>query len=117
MWDELQVTIPPKQNPYPVADEIKKIVAKETGANARVAEQEWERVTLSHGSTAFKAEPAMNLRPKDGGVSVAVRYITRANERHELRARLYRAVLELLHSEKISEASEKFSSQSVSETK
>ena len=117
MWDELQVTIPPDQNPYPIADEIKKIVAKETDANARVAEQEWERVTLSHGSTAFKAEPAMNLRPKDGGVSVAVRYITRANERHELRARLYRSVLELLHSKKIPQATETFVSQPVADTK
>lgn len=117
MWDELQVTIPPDQNPYPIADEIKKIVAKETDANARIAEQEWERVTLSHGSTAFKAEPAMNLRPKDGGVSVAVRYITRANERHELRARLYRSVLELLHSKKIPQATETFVSQPVADTK
>jgi hypothetical protein len=82
-----------------------------------VAEQEWERVTLSHGSTAFKAEPAMNLRPKDGGVSVAVRYITRANERHELRARLYRSVLELLHSKKIPQATETFVSQPVADAK
>ncbi|HEV2313930.1 MAG TPA: mechanosensitive ion channel domain-containing protein [Candidatus Acidoferrales bacterium] len=117
MWDELQVEIPGDQDPYPIADEIKRIVAKETDANARVAEKEWERVTLSHGSTAFKAEPAMNLRPKNGGVSVAIRYITRANERHELRARLYRSVLELLHSKKIPEAAEKFSSQPVPETK
>ena len=117
MWDELQVEIPWDQDPYPIADEIKKVVAKETDANARVAEREWERVTLSHGSTAFKAEPAMNLRPKNGGVSVAIRYITRANERHELRARLYRSALELLHSKKIPEAAEKFSSQPVSETK
>ncbi len=117
MWDELQVEIPWDQNPYPIADEIKTIVAKETDANARVAEKEWERVTLSHGSTAFKAEPAMNLRPKNGGVSVAIRYITRANERHELSARLYRSVLELLHSKKIPEAAEKFSSQPVPETK
>ncbi len=117
MWDELQVDIPGDQDPYPIADEIKKIVAKETDANARVAEKEWERVTLSHGSTAFKAEPAMNLRPKNGGVSVAIRYITRANERHELRARLYRSVLELLHGKKIPQAAGAFVSQPVPEAK
>ncbi|MGH9731370.1 MAG: mechanosensitive ion channel domain-containing protein [Candidatus Acidiferrales bacterium] len=117
MWDELQVEVPGDQDPYPVADEIQQIVAKETDANTRVAEKEWERVTLSHGSTAFKAGPAMNLRPKNGGVSVAIRYITRANERHELRARLYRSVLELLHSKKIPEATESFSSQPIPETK
>ena len=114
MWDELQVTIPAGKDPYPIADEIAKIVANETAANARLAEQEWERVTLSHGSTAFKAEPAMALRPSDGGgVKVAIRYITRANERHELSSRLYRAVLELLHRKKIPQAAETLSPQPV----
>ncbi|MHB8412853.1 MAG: mechanosensitive ion channel domain-containing protein [Candidatus Acidiferrales bacterium] len=107
MWDEIEIVIPAGQDPYPIADEIKKIIAKETGANARLAEQEWERVTLSHGSNAFNAEPAMNLRPSDGGVSVAVRYITRANERYEFRSRVFRSVLELLHSKKKQQAAEK----------
>lgn len=109
MWDELEIVIPAGQDPYPIAEEIKKIIAKETGANARLAEQEWERVTLSHGSNAFNAEPAMNLRPSDGGVSVAVRYITRANERYEFRSRVFRSVLELLHSKKIPQPAGKLS--------
>ncbi|HKV26830.1 MAG TPA: mechanosensitive ion channel domain-containing protein [Candidatus Acidoferrales bacterium] len=113
MWDELQVVVPADQDPYPVADEIKRIVAKETDADARLAEKEWERVALAHGSTTFKAEPAMTVRPNDGGVSVAIRYITRANQRHELRARLYRSVLELLHRKKIPQSAEAFSSQPV----
>src|SRR5487761_239484 len=107
MWDEIEIVIPAGQDPYPIAEEIKKIIAKETGANARLAEQEWDRVTLSHGSDAFNAEPAMNLRPSDGGVSVAVRYITRANERYEFRSRVFRSVLELLHSKKKQQAAEK----------
>ena len=115
MWDELQVSIPSGKDPYSIADEIKKIVAAETQKNARLAEKEWERVTLDHSSTVFKAEPAMNLRPTDGGASVAIRYITRANERHELRSRLYRAVLELLHRKRIPRAAEKLSPQPVVE--
>lgn len=111
MWDEIEIVIPAGQDPYPIAEEIKKIIAKETGANARLAEQEWERVTLSHGASAFDAEPAMNLRPSDGGVSVAVRYITRANERYEFRSRVFRAVLELLHSKKILQPAETPSTQ------
>ncbi|HVB08730.1 MAG TPA: hypothetical protein VNF00_07250, partial [Candidatus Acidoferrales bacterium] len=107
MWDEIEIVIPAGQDPYPIAEEIKKIIAKETGVNARLAEQEWDRVTLSHGSDAFNAEPAMNLRPSDGGVSVAVRYITRANERHEFRSRVFRSVLELLHGTKNEPAAEK----------
>jgi len=106
MWDEIEIVIPAGQDPYPVAEEIKKIIAKETGANERLAEQEWDRVTLSHGSGGFNAEPAMNLRPSDGGVSVAVRYITRANERYEFRSRVFRSVLELLHSKKKQQAAE-----------
>jgi hypothetical protein len=31
-----------------------------------------------------------------GGVEIAVRYITRANERYQLRAKLYQAAVELL---------------------
>lgn len=116
MWDELQVSIPTGKDPYAVADEIKKIVSKETEKNARLAEKEWERVTLDRASTVFKAEPAMNLRPSDGGVSVAIRYITRANERSDLRSHLYRSVLDLLHRKRIPKASEALSPQPVPET-
>lgn len=115
MWDELQVVIPADENPYPVAEEIKKIAAGETEKNARLAEKEWERVTLDHGSSVFKAEPVINLRPAGSGVTVVVRYITRANERHDLRSRLYRTVLEFLHRKQIPQAAEKFSAQPVPE--
>jgi hypothetical protein len=37
-------------------------------------------------------------------VTVLVRYLTRVNERHEVRARLYRAVVELLHRKQIPES-------------
>jgi small-conductance mechanosensitive channel len=116
MWDELQVAIPAGKDPYPIADEIKEIVAKETEKNARQAESEWERVRLDHGSSVFTAEPSMNLTPTGDGTSVAIRYITRANERHDLRTRLYRSVLDLLHRKEVPSASEKFSPQPVPET-
>lgn len=115
MWDELQVSIPAGKDPYPIADEIKEIVTRETEKNARLAETEWERVTLDHSSAVFKAEPSMNLRPTDSGATVAIRYITRANERHELSSRLYRAVLDLLHRKRIPKAAEKLSPQPVAE--
>ena len=97
MWDELQLTVPSGQNPYPIADAIQKIVTGATQENAQTAEKEWERVTLTHGSKMFSAKPAMNLQPSADGTSIAIRYITRANERHELRSRLYRSALEILH--------------------
>ncbi|HEV2420561.1 MAG TPA: mechanosensitive ion channel domain-containing protein [Candidatus Acidoferrales bacterium] len=115
MWDELQISIPSGKNPYPIAEEIKAIVSKETENNARQAEKEWERATLDHGPSVFKAEPSMNLRPTDSGATLEIRYITRANERHDLRSRLYRAVLDLLHRKAISHAGDKLSSQPVAE--
>ncbi|HKF51182.1 MAG TPA: mechanosensitive ion channel domain-containing protein [Candidatus Acidoferrales bacterium] len=115
MWDELQISIPAGRDPYPIADEIKAVVAKETEKNARLAEKEWERVTLDHSLSVFKAEPSMSLRPTDSGASVEIRYLTRANERHDLRSRLYRAVLDLLHRKQIPHADEKLSPQPVTE--
>ena len=45
---------------------------------------------------ALSAAPAINVKPVIGGIEVAVRYITRANERYQLRAQLYQAAVDLL---------------------
>jgi hypothetical protein len=42
------------------------------------------------------AAPAINVKPVVGGVEIAVRYITRANERYQLRAKLNQAAVDLL---------------------
>jgi hypothetical protein len=44
----------------------------------------------------LSAAPAINVKPVGGGVEIAVRYITRANERYQLRSRLYRAAMDLI---------------------
>jgi hypothetical protein len=46
---------------------------------------------------AFSAAPALNVLPSGDGVEVQIRYITRAYERHEMRKRLYEAVVKLMH--------------------
>lgn len=97
MWDELQVLIPPGKSPYPVIEGIRALVEKETEANAKRAEEEWQRVTTRYRVRAFSAVPGINLRPTAGGIEVCVRYITRAYERHETRKRLYGAVVALMH--------------------
>lgn len=116
MWDELQVSVPAGKDPYPIGDEIKKIVAKDTEKNARLAEKEWERVTLDRGATVFTAEPSLSLKPTDSGATISIRYITRANERHDLRSQLYRSVLDVLHRKSIPEGAEKFTTQPVTES-
>jgi hypothetical protein len=46
--------------------------------------------------TSQTAAPAINIKPVVGGIEIVVRYITRANERYQLRAKLYEAAVGLL---------------------
>ncbi len=97
LWDEIQLVIPASADPYSIVDQIRKIVTDETEANAKLAEKEWERVTRRYGMKTFAATPAVDVRPSGDGVQVIVRYITRANERYEVRSRLYQAIVKLLN--------------------
>jgi len=96
MWDELQVVLPTGQDPYPIIDAIQKKVTEATTETAKQAEQEWQRAAKTRGMTSLTAAPAINVKPVIGGIEIAVRYITRANERFQLRAKLYQAAVELL---------------------
>lgn len=102
LWDELQVLVPANENPYPLIDAIQKLVTDETAAAARAAEEEWQRATSRQRLGSVSAAPAINVRPTSSGVQVLVRYITRAHERYEVRARLYQAIVDLLHRKKAS---------------
>ena len=97
MWDELKVQIPSGQDPYPIIDGLQKLVEKETQENARKAEAEWQEATAKYRVQALSALPGINVRPAGGGIEVEIRYITRANERHETRKRLLESVVELMH--------------------
>ena len=97
LWDELQLVLPTGRDPYPVVDAIHKKVLEATAENAKQAEKEWQSVTRSKNSArALSAAPAINVKPVAGGVEIAVRYITRANERYQLRAELNQAAVDLL---------------------
>ena len=97
MWDELQVLIPPGQDPYPIIDGIQKLVEKETEANAGKAEAEWREATTRYRVQAISAAPGINIVPTAAGIEVHVRYITRAYERHDARKRMYEAVVGMMH--------------------
>src|ERR1700722_2304492 len=99
MWDELQLTISADQDPYTVIDQLQTLGVKDTEANAKKAEQEWQHTTTRYHVQAFSAEPAINVRPSGSGVEVRVRYITRAYERHETRKRLYEAIVAVMRAE------------------
>jgi len=97
LWDEVQLMIPPGRDPHTVIEAIQKLVAKETEADAHLAELEWQRATTHYRVKSFTAEPAINVRPTSSGIEVHVRYITRAHERYAVRTRLYEKMVEVLH--------------------
>ncbi|HYX67642.1 MAG TPA: mechanosensitive ion channel domain-containing protein [Terriglobales bacterium] len=101
LWDQLDILVPPGQEPYTIVEAVQGMVAQETEADARLAEQEWRRVVRSPALQSFSAAPAVDVRPTPLGVAVTVRYITRAHERHEVRNRLYHRVVELLQGKAI----------------
>jgi small-conductance mechanosensitive channel len=96
LWDELQLVIPSGQDPYPIVAAIQKKVLETTADSARQAEQEWQHAARSRDMKSLSAAPAINVKPIIGGIEIAVRYITRANERYQLRAKLYQAAVDLL---------------------
>ena len=101
LWDELQLVLPAGQDPYPIVQEIRKRVSEATKEGAKQAEEEWRRATRSREMSSFSVDPAISVKPVVGGVEVAVRYITRANERYQLRAKLYQDAVDLLGGKRV----------------
>jgi small-conductance mechanosensitive channel len=104
-WDELQVQIPEGKDAYAIAEEIRQLVAKETEKNVPLAEQDWTHVTSDSTMRPFSAAPTVSVQPSilNSNINVVVRYLTRANERYEVRSRLNRAVVGLVHGQAIPE--------------
>jgi small-conductance mechanosensitive channel len=98
LWDELQVVIPPGQNPYPLVEAIQRLVEEETRASASQAEQEWKK-SAGPRMQSLAVSPAIHLRPTGAGVEMQVRYITSANDRYATRSRMYEKIVGLLHGE------------------
>jgi Mechanosensitive ion channel len=96
LWDELQVVVPLGRDPYPIVAAITKQVVAATAEGSREAELEWQRAVPAQRGMVFSGTPGVNVKPVVGGVEIAVRYITRANERFMLRAKLYQAAVDLL---------------------
>jgi hypothetical protein len=90
------VVVPAGQDPYPIVEAITATVVAATADSARQAEQEWQRAVPAERGRSFSGAPGINLKPVVGGVEIAVRYITRANDRFLLRAKLYQSAVDLL---------------------
>jgi small-conductance mechanosensitive channel len=96
LWDELTLVVDSSQSPYPIVDAIQKTVLEATAESAGQAEKEWKNSAHSRSVGTLSAAPAINLKPVSGGVEIAVRYITRASERYQMRSRLYKAAVNLI---------------------
>jgi small-conductance mechanosensitive channel len=96
MWDEISFSIPLADDPYAIIELIYKAVLKETEKEARLAEEEWKRVTRQNDLSQFTALPAVDIRPGGSGIDIIVRYVTRASHRFEVRSRLYQGFISLL---------------------
>jgi small-conductance mechanosensitive channel len=96
LWDELQVVLPGGKDPYPMVEAIRKKVTEATRESTEQAEKEWRSATNSPEMSGISVDPAISVKPVPGGVELGVRYITRANERYQLRAKLYQAAIEVL---------------------
>ena len=97
---EVQVIVPKGDDPYATAQLIRELVEQETEEAAKLAEQDWERITREYGTQSFSARPAVDLRPVSSGLEVQVRYITRGPQRHEVKSRLFAKIVDVLQASK-----------------
>jgi small-conductance mechanosensitive channel len=100
LWDSLEIGVPAGKDPYALTDAVMQLVTRESEENTREAEQEWRRAANSYGVKSFSAAPGIDVQPTGSGVNIHVRYITRAHQRHEMRTKLYRELVEILHGAK-----------------
>jgi small-conductance mechanosensitive channel len=99
LWDELQVQAPSGADPYPLAEAIQKIVAEITTTKESVPGSDLPGVAFLNAKGSSSTAPSVSVRLEGSGVNIIVRFLTRASERQEIRARLYRALIELLRQE------------------
>jgi small-conductance mechanosensitive channel len=98
LWDELTLVLASDQNPYPIVEAIQKTIIAATADSAGQAEKEWQHASRSRNMRALSVAPTVNVKPVSGGAEIAVRYITRASERYQLRSKLYQAAMSLISS-------------------
>ena len=96
LWDEVLVVVPLDRDATPIAETLYQEVVEATTDSSKQAEQEWKNNSPSRRGAQITATPGLSIRPAVGGVEVAVRYVTRASERFNVRAKLYKSAVEIL---------------------
>ncbi len=96
MWDEMRIALPADHNAYAAAEAIRAVVFEATRQQTKEAEAEWAQAMRKTSGASFSAQPTIDLRP-GGGIELVIRYITRAQDRHQVRSMLYPRILAILH--------------------
>lgn len=97
LWEELRIALPGHSDAYAIKNAIHGAVEEITRQDAELAAREWRRLSPSHGlPRPLSMQPVVELRP-GGTLEVAIRYITRAQDRFDVRSRLYQRLLTILH--------------------
>ena len=96
LWDEVLVLVPYERDASPIADTLYKEVVSVTTDSSKQAELEWKSNGPTRRGAQITATPGLSIRPAVGGVEVAVRYVTRASERFNVRAKLYKIAVAIL---------------------
>jgi small-conductance mechanosensitive channel len=97
LWEEIHIALPSGKDPYALRDAIRGAVDEITRPDLDLATREWRRLSQLHGSlSTLSAQPTVELRA-GGGLEVVIRYITRAQDRFEMRSQLNQQLLAILH--------------------
>ena len=96
LWEELSITLPASDDAYALTNTIRNAVDEITRDDRDLATREWRRLRAMQGSSlsSISADPMVELRPS---LQVAIRYVTRAQDRFAMRSRLYQRLLIILH--------------------
>ncbi len=97
MWDGITVSVAATEDLRATTDRIQQAVVRETEENTRLAEEDWKLGTHGASMSQFNANSVLSLRPTAAGADIEVRYITRASERVQMRDRMNRLMIDLLH--------------------
>ncbi|MFP5206801.1 MAG: mechanosensitive ion channel family protein [Acidobacteriota bacterium] len=97
MWDEIEMELPDNVDIQATALRLQQFALQETEQGIQVAEQEWRQAAHGQSLSRFSAAPVVNLRPSGAAIQLQLRYVTSAADRFELRNRLYRRAVELIH--------------------
>jgi len=96
LWDEIRIAVPAGRDAHAIAATLQKQVDEATAESVREAEAQWRAALGSRHPQAPLTGASVTLRPTAAGVEIVIRYVTRATEREEFRARIYKTALEML---------------------